>query len=84
MSVLRTAVYAKNLPAWERIARIALSAAAVAYGLALPGPWSWGVAASAITFAVTGLFGFCPACAMMGRRPVKQPVDRQVESESLR
>jgi hypothetical protein len=84
LSILNAAFYAKNVPAWERIARVAVSAAVVAYALTLPGAWSWGVAASAVAFAVTGLFGFCPACAMIGRRPLNQPLDRPAESESLR
>lgn len=73
MSVLSTAIYAKNVPLWERFVRIALSVVAVGYGFFfLPAPWSWAVVASAVGFALTGLFGFCPACAMMGRRPVKK------------
>lgn len=73
MSVLNTAIYPKNVPPWERFVRIALSAVAASYGLFfLTAPWSWAVAASAVGFALTGLFGFCPACAMMGRRPVKK------------
>lgn len=75
MSVLITAVYAKNLPAWERGVRITLSLAVVVYGLSLPSPWSWLVAASAASFALTGFVGFCPACALVGRRPLaKKPL----------
>lgn len=80
MSVLNAAFYAKNLPVWERLVRIALSAAVVVYGLTLPGPWSWGVVASAVGFAVTGLFGFCPACAMIGRRPVDPQTAKKAAS----
>lgn len=79
MSVLSTAFYAKNLPAWERAARIALSAAGVVYGLRLPGLWGWGVVASVLGFALTGLFGFCPACAMLGRRPL-DPATKKASS----
>ena len=70
MSVLNAAFYAKNVPSWERLVRIALSVGVIIYGLSLPGPWSWMVAASAAGFALTGLVGFCPACAMVGRRPL--------------
>jgi hypothetical protein len=74
LSDLSSAFYAKNVPSWERFVRIALSAAGIVYGLSLPQPWSWVIAASAAAFALTGLVGFCPACAMMGRRPVgKEP-----------
>ena len=82
MPALKAAFYAKNLPAWERVTRVALSAAVVVYGLTLPTPWSWGLFASAVGLAVTGLFGFCPACAMIGRRSSNQPVKRQAETPS--
>lgn len=72
MSQLTAAIYAKNVPAWERLTRVAVAVAGAAYALSLPSPWSWAVAASAAGFAVTGLFGFCPACAMMGRPPVRK------------
>jgi hypothetical protein len=69
MSFLNTAFYAKNLPAWERMLRILIAVAVVAYALVkLMSPWSWVVAGSAAGFAVTGLVGFCPACALAGRR----------------
>jgi hypothetical protein len=68
MSSLRAAFYVKNVPAWERALRAALSVAAVAGSAALPAPWSWVVAASAVSLLVTGLVGFCPVCAMFGRR----------------
>ena len=72
MSELSTAFYAKNVPAWERFVRVALSVAGIVYGFSLPSPFGWAVAASAAGFAVTGLVGFCPACAMLGRRPVRK------------
>lgn len=69
MSLARTAFYAKNLPNWERALRLALAAVVVVAALLLlPAPWSWAVVASGLGFAVTGLVGFCPACAMVGRR----------------
>ena len=73
MSFAKTAFYAKNLPGWERTLRVVLSAAVIAGTLALlAAPWSWVVASSALGFAVTGLVGFCPACALVGRRLEKQ------------
>lgn len=72
MSDLSTAFYAKNVPAWERFLRVALSLVGIVYGFSLPSPFSWVVAASAAGFAVTGLVGFCPACAMLGRRPLQK------------
>lgn len=62
-------LYVKNLPVWERIIRLLAS-------LAMAGcAWKfWGHPAGAI-FAglavyntLTAIFGFCPACALAGRR----------------
>ncbi|AKU97281.1 hypothetical protein AKJ09_03945 [Labilithrix luteola] len=69
MSFAKTAFYAKNVPNWERVLRIVLSATAVAFAFTrLASPWSWVAAFSAIGFAMTGFVGFCPACALVGRR----------------
>ena len=73
MSVTKTALYAKNLSSRERAWRLVLSAVVVVGALlTLASPMSWIVAASALGFAVTGLIGFCPACAVAGRRLGKQ------------
>ena len=73
MSLAKTAFYAKNLPNWERALRLVLSAAAAASALALLSPpWSWVWAVSALGFSITGLVGFCPACAMGGRKLEKK------------
>jgi tellurite resistance protein TehA-like permease len=69
MSLAKTAFYAKNVPNWERVLRTALSVGAVAFALtSLASPWRWLMAVSAIGFAVSGIIGFCPACALVGRR----------------
>jgi hypothetical protein len=61
--------YAKNVPGWERVVRVILGAVVVALSLALlkgvPGIL---VAIAAFGIVVSGLVGFCPACAMVGRR----------------
>jgi hypothetical protein len=72
MSVMSTAFYAKNVPTWERLARVAISLAVIVYGFSLPAPWSWLMTGAAAGFALTGLVGFCPACAMVGRRPIQK------------
>jgi hypothetical protein len=41
---------------------------AVAYAPSPVGMWI--AVAGGLTFAVTGLVGFCPMCAMVGRKPV--------------
>jgi hypothetical protein len=74
MSTLRTAFFVKNVPNWERALRIIVALVVIMAGLAwLAPPWNWIVALSGIGFALTGVFGFCPACAMVGRRLAKDP-----------
>lgn len=62
-------LYVKNLPVWERTLRVggglALAAAAWVW---VPGGWGTVLAASGLGMAVSGLLGFCPACAMVGRK----------------
>jgi uncharacterized membrane protein YhaH (DUF805 family) len=63
-------LYVKNVPAWERVARTMmggglLAAALLYFGLTAAG---WAFGAAGVMAALTGLFGFCPACAMVGRR----------------
>ena len=64
-------LYRKNLGSIESAARL-LGGVALA-GFAL---YHWGatplglvVTASGVITALTGAFGWCPACAMVGRRP---------------
>jgi hypothetical protein len=61
----------RNVPGWERATRalfgICLLAAAALVPLA---GWAlWAALAAGAMLAVTALAGFCPACAMIGRRP---------------
>lgn len=62
-------LYRKNLPAWERAARW-LGAGAMAFCAYRFGWTPIGVifGVTSATTALTALFGFCPACAMAGRR----------------
>lgn len=70
-------VYVKNLPWWERSLRIGAGALAAGFALvSMEGAMAWGVVAAGAGAALTGIFGFCPACAMAGRR-------RQVEPKGL-
>ncbi|CAN7641627.1 DUF2892 domain-containing protein [Pseudoduganella sp. LjRoot289] len=61
--------YVKNVTSGERVLRVAagLLAAAIAW-LGVGGMAGALLAASAGGIAATGLFGFCPMCAMFGRR----------------
>lgn len=58
--------YVKNIPNWERVLRIvgslglAIYAYQAGYGLLIPGLIA--------SFALTGVFGFCPMCALVGRK----------------
>ncbi len=63
-------VYVKNVPGWERAARILMGVGLIAvsvsyFGLTAAG---WIVGASGAMAAMSGLLGFCPACAMVGRQ----------------
>jgi hypothetical protein len=68
-------LYRKNVRPLERTARLLGGALIVACALALVGftPLGWALAASGLVTALTGLFGFCPACAMAGRGPLEDP-----------
>lgn len=61
--------YVKNVPNWERAVRVAAGAiAAWAAVVLLGGAWGLALAASAAGIVASGLFGFCPMCALVGRR----------------
>jgi hypothetical protein len=62
--------YVKNIPAWERVVRTAGGVAALGFAAA-----NWGVSGIAVGMGVmgavllmTGMMGFCPMCAMAGRK----------------
>jgi hypothetical protein len=62
--------YQKNLPLWERLLRFAAGAAMVACGLIglKDLPIGYLVAGAGVFTILTGAVGFCPACALAGRR----------------
>jgi hypothetical protein len=62
--------YRKNLPGWERAARVLGGAAMIGYGLiGLQGVTTgYLIAGAGVVAAMTGFFGFCPMCAIAGRR----------------
>ena len=67
--------YRKNVGAKERWSRLLAGALMAACALTLLGATPLGLllaGAGAFT-ALTGLVGFCPACAMVGRKPVDGP-----------
>ncbi|MBC7954498.1 MAG: DUF2892 domain-containing protein [Cytophagales bacterium] len=65
--------YRKNVSAKERWGRLLGGALIVACSLTQIGftPLGLILAASGVVTALTGLFGFCPACAMVGRKPLE-------------
>jgi hypothetical protein len=61
----------RNVPGAERIVRVIVGLGGAAAGVwwALTGAWlGWLVTASGLVLAVTGVVGWCPLCAMVGRK----------------
>jgi len=62
--------YKKNLPGWERALRVAGGTAMIVCGAwALKVlPIGYLIACTGVFTLITGFVGFCPACAMVGRK----------------
>ncbi|MFT3925958.1 MAG: DUF2892 domain-containing protein [Myxococcales bacterium] len=69
MTSLKAAFFIKNVPGWERALRVAagLLVGGIAY-LGGESPWNWLGALLGAELALTGFVGFCPMCALAGRR----------------
>ena len=67
--------YRKNMGSKEGRARVIGGALIAACSLTQIGltPLGLVLAASGALTALTGLIGFCPACAMAGRKPLEGP-----------
>jgi hypothetical protein len=63
-------LYVKNVPAWERAVRVVAGLAMIACGFfGLKGlAIGYLIAAVGALTLLTGFVGFCPMCAMSGRR----------------
>jgi len=65
-------LFNKNLPVWERGLRTVAGLVMIAFGLLAPGfagsPIGYIIAAAGAMAIVTGFVGYCPACAVVGRR----------------
>lgn len=61
--------YVRNLPGWERILRIVVGVVSLAYILThWELSYAIGIAFFAAMLSLSGLIGFCPMCAMIGRK----------------
>ena len=66
-------LYRKNITRPESLLRVAGGVALIAAGLWWQGasPLGLALAASGVGSVLSGVFGYCPACAMVGRTPVE-------------
>jgi len=62
--------YSKNVPNWERALRILIGLLGAGFAFMSLGDSHAGVGLGIMgaSLAVSGLFGFCPMCAMVGRK----------------
>lgn len=68
-------LYRKNMGGRERATRLLGGALIVACSITQIGftPLGLVLAGSGVVAALTAVFGFCPACALVGRGPVEGP-----------
>jgi Protein of unknown function (DUF2892) len=63
-------LYRKNIYSWEQLLRVVGGTAIGAWGFV--GAWGtllgYGAAAAGVLLVLTGVVGWCPACAAVGRR----------------
>lgn len=62
--------YVKNVPTWERFLRVIAGMGFLAFAYMNWGVSGLGVGAGIVSamLSMTGLMGFCPMCAMVGRK----------------
>jgi hypothetical protein len=67
--------YRKNVAARESVVRIVTGLLIIGCSLSQLGATPLGLvlAGSGAVSILTGLFGYCPACALFGRRPLDGP-----------
>ncbi|PTS84549.1 DUF2892 domain-containing protein [Caulobacter sp. HMWF009] len=64
--------FMQNVPTWERVLRLVLGLSLVAGSLTglKPGLLAYGLELTGAILALTSFIGFCPMCAMAGRKPL--------------
>lgn len=67
--------YSKNVPPWERVLRILIGLLGVGFAA-----MNWGMSSIAVglaivgaMLAISGVVGFCPMCALVGRKLDRKP-----------
>ncbi|GGY73604.1 hypothetical protein GCM10011613_18490 [Cellvibrio zantedeschiae] len=67
--------YRKNIPGWERALRVIVGFCTIAFGLLgmSASLLAYLIVATGLTALLTGFVGFCPMCAMVGRRLDSEP-----------
>lgn len=60
--------YRKNVPGWERGLRALVGIAIMAFGIWGMQMLSYLIVVTGFTALLTGFIGFCPMCAMVGRK----------------
>lgn len=62
--------YRKNLFAWEQVVRLLIGMALIGASLVgwLSAPWHYVAMAVGAILVITGAVGYCPACALAGRK----------------
>src|SRR5260370_9304147 len=71
----RTMWYRKNVGGWERAARLIGGGLMLICGVVAlhASPLGLLLSGAGVVTLVTGVFGYCPACAIAGREPLKGP-----------
>lgn len=66
-------LYRKNVYAWEQVVRFIAGGAMIAVAALMLWGSIWGrlLGLMGVYKILTGVFGYCPACAMIGRKPVE-------------
>jgi hypothetical protein len=66
--------YRKNVGGWERAARLIGGGLMLICGLVAlhASPLGLLLGGTGVVTLVTGVFGYCPACAIAGREPLKK------------